>query len=285
MAPAVKVIGGDQAVYEHLDLRVGPAYGTTAPYNGPFAGMSQKAKDLRTAFLLAYPREEIMAKIIKPINAKSELMNSLMVFNSEPSYKAITAKSGVAKYTAGTQASRTASALALVKKHFPDAAAGSGSVKIKLLFGQPSNARRVSQAALAKAEWAKAGFDVDVTPTSGWSSFLEDPKYDAAFFAWVKSAAFQSGNVGTYETQANAQGYSNATIDKIYKELGASPKTPAQIADLFTQVDAELIKDAVTLPVFQHPSANGVNAKLQGVAPSPFSPNLVWNLWDWSFSK
>lgn len=285
MAPAVKVIGGDQAVYEHLDLRVGPAYGTTAPYNGPFAGMSQQAKDLRTAFLLAYPREEIMAKVIKPINAKSELMNSLMVFNSEPAYKGIIAKSGVSKYTAGTQASRTAAALALVKKYYPSAAAGSGSVKIKLLFGQPSNARRVAQAALAKAEWAKAGFDVDVTPTSGWSAYLKDPKYDAAFFAWVKSAAFQSGNVGTYETQANYQGYSNATIDKIYKDLGASPKTPAQIADLFAQVDAELIKDAITLPVFQHPSANGVNAKLQGVAPSPFSPNLIWNLWDWSFTN
>jgi peptide/nickel transport system substrate-binding protein len=285
MAPAVKVIGGDQAVYEHLDLRVGPAYGTQEPYNGPFAGMSQKAKDLRTAFLLAYPREEIIAKIIKPINPTSQLMNSLMVFNSEPAYKGIIAKSGVSKYTEGTQASRTAAALALVKKHFPDAAAGSGSVKIKLLFGQPSNSRRVSQAALAKAEWAKAGFDVDVTPTAGWSSFLEDPKYDAAFFAWVKSAAFQSGNVGTYETQANLQGYSNATIDKIYKELGATPMTPAQIADRFLKVDQELMKDAVTLPVFQHPSANGVNAKLQGVAPSPFSPNLVWNLWDWSFTN
>jgi peptide/nickel transport system substrate-binding protein len=285
MAPAVKVIGGDQAVYEHLDLRVGPAYGSGTTYDGPFAGMSQKAKDLRTAFLLSYPREEIMAKIIKPINAKSELMNSLMVFNSEPSYKEITSKSGVSKYTAGTQASRTASALALVKKHFPDAAAGSGSVKITLLYGAPSNSRRVSQAALAKAEWAKAGFDVEVAPTSGWSSFLEDPKYDAAFFAWVKSAAFQSGNVGTYETQANLQGYSNATIDKIYKDLGASPKTAAQIAAAFAQVDAELIKDAVTLPVFQHPSANGVNAKLQGVAPSPFSPNLVWNVWDWYFTN
>lgn len=285
MAPAVKVIGGDQAVYEHLDLRVGPAYGTTEPYNGPFAGDSQKAKDLRTAFLLAYPREEIMDKVIKPINATSQLMNSLMVFNSEPSYKDIIAKSGVSKFTAGTQASRTAQALALVKKHFPSAAAGSGSVKVKLLFGQPSNARRVAQAALAKAEWAKAGFDVDVTPTSGWSAFLEDPKYDAAFFAWVKSAAFQSGNVGTYETKANYQGYSNPVIDKIYKELGATPFTPAQIADRFAKVDAELIKDAVTLPVFQHPSANGVNAKLQGVAPSPFSPNLVWNLWDWSFTN
>ena len=285
MAPTVKVIGGDQAVYEHVDLRVGPAYGTTAPYDGPFAGMSQKAKDLRTAFLLAYPREEIIEKIVKPINPASELMNSLMVFNSEPSYKTITAKSGVSKFTAGTQASRTAAALALVKKYYPSAAAGSGSVKIKLLFGQPSNARRVAEAALLKAEAAKAGFDVDVTPTSGWSSYGKDPKFDVAFFAWVKSAAFQSGNVGTYETQANWQGYSNPVIDKIYKELGASPKTPAEIADAFTKVDAELIKDAVTLPIFQHPSANGVNAKLQGVAPSPFSPTLVWNLWDWYFTN
>ena len=285
MAPAVKVIGGDQAIYEHLDLRVGSAYGTQDPYTGPFAGMSQKAKDLRTAFLLSYPREEIIEKIIKPINPTSQLMNSLMVFNSEPAYKGIIAKSGVSKYTEGTQASRTAAALALVKKHYPDAAAGSGSVKIKLLFGTPSNTRRVSQAALAKAEWAKAGFDVDVTPTSGWSSYLEDPKYDASFFAWVKSAALQSGNVGTYETQANLQGYSNATIDKIYKELGASPLTPAQIAAKFLQVDQELMKDAVTLPVFQHPAANGVTAKLQGVAPSPFSPNLVWNLWDWYFTN
>jgi peptide/nickel transport system substrate-binding protein len=285
MAPAVKVIGGAQAVYEHLDLRVGPAYGTTEPYTGPFAGNSQKAKDLRTAFLLAYPREEIIAKIIKPISSSAELMNSLMVFNSEPSYKGIIAKSGVSKFTAGTQASRTAAALALVKKHFPDAAAGSGSVKVALLYGTPTNSRRVAQAALAKAEWAKAGFDVDATPNAAWSSNLESPKFDAAFFAWVKSAAFQSGNVGTYETKANYQGYSNATVDKIYKDLGAAPKTAAQVAAAFAQVDAELIKDAVTLPVFQHPSANGVNAKLQGVAPSPFAPNLVWNLWDWSFTN
>ena len=285
MAPAVKVIGGAQAVYEHLDLRVGPAYGTTEPYTGPFAGNSQKAKDLRTAFLLAYPREEIIAKIIKPISSSAELMNSLMVFNSEPSYKDIIAKSGVSKFTAGTQASRTAAALALVKKHFPDAAAGSGSVKVALLYGTPTNSRRVAQAALAKAEWAKAGFDVDATPNAAWSSNLESPKFDAAFFAWVKSAAFQSGNVGTYETKANYQGYSNATVDKIYKDLGAAPKTAAQVAAAFAQVDAELIKDAVTLPVFQHPSANGVNAKLQGVAPSPFAPNLVWNLWDWSFTN
>lgn len=284
MAPAVKVIGGDQAIYEHVDLRVGSAYGTQAPYNGPFAGNSQQALDLRTAFLLAYPREEIMEKIIKPINSSAQLMNSLMVFPSEPSYKDIVSKSGVSKFTAGTQAERTAKALALVKKYYPSAAAGSGSVKVKLLFGQPSNTRRVAQAALVKAELAKAGFDVDTTPTSGWSSFLEDPKFDVSFFAWVKSAAFQSGNVGTYETQGNLQGYSNKTIDSIFKELGAKPLSAAEINARFLKVDQELIKDAVTLPIFQHPAANGVNAKLQGVNPSPFSPNLVWNIWDWYFN-
>lgn len=285
MAPAVKVIGGDQAIYEHIDLRVGPAYGTQSTYNGPFAGNSQQAVDLRTAFLLAYPREEIMEKIIKPINPTAQLMNSLMVFPSEPSYKEIVSKSGVSKFTAGTQAERTAKALALVKKYYPTAAAGSGSVKVKLLFGQPSNARRVAQAALAKAELAKAGFDLDTTPTSGWSSFLSDSKYDAAFFAWVKNAAFQSGNVGTYETQANDYGYSNKTIDAIYKELGSKPLSAAEVTARFLKVDQELMKDAVTLPIFQHPSANGVSAKLQGVAPSPFSPNLIWNLWDWYFSN
>lgn len=285
MAPAVKVIGGDQAIYEHVDLRVGTAYGTQDAYNGPFAGNSQKAIDLRTAFLLAYPREEIVEKLIKPINPSAELMNSLMVFNKEPAYKDIIAKSGVKKFTEGTQASRTAKALALVKKYYPDAAAGSGSVKLKLLFGQPNNTRRVASAALVKAELAKAGFDVDTTPTSGWSAYLESPKYDVAFFAWVKSAALQSGNVGTYETQANYQGYSNATIDKIYKEMGSRPMTAAEIKERFIKVDTELIKDAVTLPIFQHPAANGVNAKLQGVLPSPFSPNLVWNIWDWSFDK
>jgi len=56
----VSVIGGDQAVYEHIDLRIGAAAGTSDSYNGVWAGMDQKAVDLRTAFLLAYPREELL---------------------------------------------------------------------------------------------------------------------------------------------------------------------------------------------------------------------------------
>jgi peptide/nickel transport system substrate-binding protein len=283
MAPAVKIIGGDQAVYEHVDIRTGTAFGTTDTYNGVFAGNSQKALDLRTAVLLAWPREEIMEKIVRPINSSAQLMNSLMYFNAEPGYKDIIAKSGVSKFTEGTQASRNAKALALVKKYYPEATATNPVVKIKLLFGQPSNVRRVAEAALAKASVAQAGFDMDVAPTSGWSSFLESAKYDLSFFAWVKSALLQRGNVGTYQEQ-NYQGYSNPEIEKIYTELNGKLLTAAEIADRFLKVETILMRDAISLPIFQHPSVTGVTAKLMGVAPSPLSPNLVWNVWDWYFT-
>lgn len=282
MAPAVKIIGGDQAVYEHVDIRTGTAFGTTDTYDGVFAGNSQKAIDLRTAVLLAWPREEIIEKIVKPINASAQLMNSLMYFNSEPGYKDQIAKSGVSKFTEGTQASRNAKALALVKKYYPEASATNPVVKIKLLFGQPSNARRVSEAALAKASVAQAGFDMDVTPTSGWSSYTKKAKYDLAFFAWVKSAILQRGNVGTYQEQ-NYQGYSNPEIEKIYTELNGKLLTQAEIADRFLKVEQILMKEAVSLPIFQHPAVNGVTSSLMGVLPSPLSPNLVWNIWDWYF--
>ncbi|MBU6242862.1 MAG: hypothetical protein KGP06_02250 [Acidobacteria bacterium] len=284
MAPTVKIIGGDQAVYEHVDIRTGTAFGTTDTYNGVFAGNSQKAIDLRTAVLLAWPREEIIEKIVKPINPSAQLMNSLMYFNSEPGYKDNIAKSGISKFTEGTQASRNAKALALVQKYYPETTAAKPTVKIKLLFGQPSNTRRVSEAALAKASVAQAGFDMDVTPTSGWSSHTKEAKYDLAFFAWVKSAILQRGNVGTYQQQ-NYQGYSNPEIEKIYSELNAKLLTQAEIQAAFLKVDQILIKEAVTLPIFQHPAVNGVNSKLMGVAPSPLSPNLVWNIWDWYFAN
>ena len=53
------VYGGVSATYEHVDLRAGAAQGGTTAYTGPFAGDSQKAKDLRHAFLLALPRDAI----------------------------------------------------------------------------------------------------------------------------------------------------------------------------------------------------------------------------------
>jgi hypothetical protein len=60
-------------------------------------------------------------------------------------------------------------------------------------WGQPDNPRREAQAALVKAALDEAGFDVDITPTVGWSAFTTDSKFDAAFHAWGKGSLLQAG--------------------------------------------------------------------------------------------
>lgn len=246
----IKIDGSTQAVYEHVEVRSGAADGGK-PYNGPFAGMSQKAKDLRQAFLLAYPRQEIIDKIVKPVNPKAVVMNSLQYFPSEPNYAKMIANSGMDMYTAGTQDQRTAKALALVKKYYPDAKAGSGSVKVRMLWGAPSNTRRAAEAALVKAELAQAGFDVNVTPTSGWSAFLADSEYDAQFYAWVKTSLTQVGNFSSYKSVNSDTGYKNARVDAIIDELEVGNYTDAERYSRYLEIEKIMAEDAVSLPIFQ----------------------------------
>lgn len=285
--PGVTVIGGTNACFEHVDLRVGSVNDTD--YTGPFAASNNaaknaKARDLRTAFLLAFPRQEIVDKLVKPINSRAVVVNSSFTLPGQTGYDTIVKNSGVSKFTAGTQASRTAAALELVKKHFPEASADKQVVKVRLLWGQPSNTRRASEAALIKAEAAKAGFDVDATGTSGWSGFLDSNNYDAQFFAWCPTSTSQTGTNANFQSDGsnNFLGYNNPAVDDILKSL-EQKLTPAQITAKYLAVEKYLIADALTLPIFQHPAATAVNSALKNIKPAPLSPNLVWNFWEWKY--
>lgn len=287
--PGVTVIGGYSACFEHVDLRVGAAAGSTGTYTGPFAASTNaakniKARDLRTAFLMAYPREQIVNTLIKPINSDAEVLGSSFSLPGQPGYQSIVARSGVKKFSAGTQATRTATALALVKKYYKTASATNQPVKVKLLWGQPNNTRRASEAALVKAELAKAGFDVTATGTSGWSGKLDDNGFDAQFFAWCPTSVSQTGTNANFQSDGsnNFLGYNNPRMDKVL--LGLEKKlSPGQIIAHYTEADKLLVQDALTLPIFQHPAATGYNSALKNVKPAPLSPNLVWNFWEWSY--
>ncbi len=279
--PTAKVIGGAQAVYEHIDLRTGTANGVSEPYTGPFAGDSQKAKDLRTAFLMAFPRDEIVDKLIKPINKNVVRMDSLLLFPGEPGYDDMVKNNGVAKYIKGTQSQREADALALVRKH------SSSDVKINLLWGTPSNARRAAQAQIIKASLARAGFDVNAPGVVAWSSQLDSSDWDAEFFAWVKSAITQDGNADLFCSDCgnNLLGYNNKKVDDAVKKLRGSLLSEKDKLAQYTIIEKEIMADALTLPIYQHPGVTAVNKKLQNVKPNPLSPQLVWNYWEWKYSK
>ena len=272
--------GTPEAAWEHVELRVSNAPGGK-PYTGPFAGTTQKAKDLRTAALLAWPRQEIIDKIVKPVNAKAVVMNSLEYFPTQPNYGKMIAASGFDKFTDGTQAQRTAKALALVKKYFPDAKDGSNSVKIELLYN--TSQRRADQAALVKAELAKAGFQVNLNPKANWGALLTDSAYDAAFYAWGKGALLQTGNFAEYKSTDNNAGYENARVDEIIGELEVGNFNDDQRYARYLAIEKIMAEDAVSLPIFMWPTLTAVNSDLKNVRPAPLVPNGLWNFWEWTY--
>lgn len=272
--------GTPEATYEHVELRSGAAPGGKE-YTGPFAGMSQKAKDLRTAALLAWPRQEIIDKIVKPVNSKAVVMNSLQYFPTEPNYGKMIAANELGKFTDGTQAQRTAKALALVKKYYPDAKAGSNSVKIEVLYN--TSARRASQAALAKAELSEAGFQVNLNPKSNWGALLTDSAYDVAFYAWGKSSLLQTGNFSSYKSADSDSGYLNAKVDEIIGELELGNYNDDQRYSRYLAIEKLMAEDAVSLPIFLWPTLTAVNSDLKNVRPGPLVPNGLWNFWEWTY--
>jgi len=281
--PGVNVLSGVSACYEHVDLRSGPAYGDTATYKGVFAG-STKGKALRKAFLLAYPREEIVAKLVKPVRPAATVVNSLFTLPGQTGYSQIVAASGVSAFNDGTQASRTAAALKIVQSYYPKASATNAIVPINLLWGKPSNTRRAAEAQLVIAAEKKAGFAVTAPGSGSWGGHLDDSAYDAAFFAWCPTAVSQMGTNANFQSDGanNYTGYASAALDKILHSLEV--KLPAdQITAKYLASEKILMADAVSLPIFQHPAVTAVSSALKGVKPAPLSPTLVWNFWEWHY--
>jgi peptide/nickel transport system substrate-binding protein len=278
----INITGGEQAVYEHWDLHVDSVEGEP-PYSGLFSIKDgARSKALRQAFLLGLPRDEIMEKIIAPINGVTKPLCTAWVAPGSAAYDKICAVNGSAFYTRGTQESRNKSALALVQKYYPDALKKPLTVNVLVPGG---NARRAAQFALAKANLAKVGFNLVGDVQSGWGGLLGNGKYDAFFFAWVSSSVLQKQSCSVLETTGGSNyvmGYSNKIIDRVCEELDVAMK-PEQLVQKYITADRALFADAVTIPVFVHPGVTAINKNLKGLKPAPLSPQLTWNYWEWTY--
>jgi peptide/nickel transport system substrate-binding protein len=279
---SVKVIGGEVAVYEHWDLHLDTVEGESA-YTGIFSVKDgARAKALRQAFLLGLPRDEMMDKLIAPINGVRTPLCTTWVAPGTAAYDKICAVNGSAFYTRGTQESRNKTALALVKRYYPDAM--KNPVKVNVLV-PGGNTRRAAQFAIAKANLAKVGFDLVGDVQSGWGPLLGSGKYDAFFFAWSSGSVLQRQSCGLFETNGPnnyVMGITNKVIDSVCNSMYVPLKENILIAK-YIQVDRALFSEAATLPVFVHPGVYAVNKDLKGIKPNPLNPNLTWNYWEWNY--
>ena len=277
----VNVVGINNVAYEHWDLH----YNTVpdeAPYTGLFSVKDgAKSLALRKAFILAIPRDEIMTKLIAPINGVTKPINSTWVSPGSALYEKVTAANGSAFYNRGTQDSRNASALALVQKYYPNAL--KSPIKVRVLV-PGNNPRRASEFALAKANMAKVGFDLVGDVRTDWPSKLGNSDYDAYFFAWVASSVTQRQSAAVFDTDGgnNILGYSNPAVDAIIATLDA-PLKETILSQKYIAIERLTNADAITIGVFVHPGVVAVNKDLKNVKPAPLSPQMVWNYWEWTY--
>jgi peptide/nickel transport system substrate-binding protein len=271
--------------FEHIELRV--ASSGTDTYSGPFAmSGGAKAADLRKAFLLAYPRADIVAKLVAPINPNVVVLGSVIDLPGNPQYSHVASLNGMGRFNAGTQATRTAAALALVKRWYPTAGKGKTPVEINLLWGSPGNTRRTSEAALIIAAEGSAGFKVTAPATAGWVGKLGLSKYDAHFFMFDQTANPQDAQAcGIFQSTggSNYTGIKDPAIDKSCVALQKGTLPSSTVTRLRIQIEQRVSKDAFFLGIFQNPQVTAFNSQLSGIVAAPLSPSLFWNFWTWHF--
>jgi len=276
----VNLIGGINACYEHWDTRVNAAPGQPE-YNGLFKGHGGKGADLRKAFLLAIPREEINEKLIKPINPNAPILGSTFIAPGFDGYERLVANNG-SSYYVGSQDALNAKALRLVRKYYPTASA-SNPVTVNVLV-PGNNPRRAAEFALAKANALKAGFNLVGDVQASWSPKIQLSTYDAQFFAYCPSAVTQAGTNSNFIIGGgnNRNGVALPQLDAILNKLQLPLDNRAYIS---TIIAAERIihAEGLTSGVFLHPAVTAVNKDLKGIKPSPLSDDVVWNWWEWSY--
>ena len=87
-----------------------------------------------------------------------------------------------------------------------------------------------------------------------------------------------------YRTGAmnNFYGYSNATVDAEFDKLQVETD-PAEQEKILTAVEAELVKDAFGVTIFQFPGVTAWNPeKIGNVSKLTIAPTIFYGFWNWT---
>lgn len=267
----VTVLTGDGATYEHIDL----AQNNGGPFDPKtYGGDKQKALEVRQAFLKTIPRQQIIDRLIKPLNPDAVLRQSFNVVPGSPDYADIVANNGSKDWTDVD----IAGAKALLAK------AGVTSPKVRFMYAD-KNTRRANEYKLISESAAQAGFQIVDGKNADWSSQLTNTKiYDAALFGWQSTAVGASQIAPNFITggQNNFYGYSNKTVDGYLNELNVTPDAAKQ-KDLILNVEKALFQDAFGTILFQFPDITAFNGnKVKNVSTISLAPTYFWNFWEWT---
>lgn len=266
----VEIEKGVEGTYEHFDL----VFNNKGPFDpASYGGDAEKAKTVRKAFLKAIPRQEVVDKLIVPINPDAQVRNSFLITQGAPGYDEMIAANGSADYAEVDPEGA---------KAMLEEAGIKTPIDVRVMFAK-DNVRRESEFAIYQPALAAAGFNLVDKRNLDWGSKLGDGTYDAVFFGWQSTTTAVSADKETFGSTGlnNLIGYSNPDVDALFDELIVTTDQAEQLR-IQTEIEKILFEDAVGITIFQFPSATMWNGdRVTGVEPGTLAPTMFYGFWNW----
>jgi peptide/nickel transport system substrate-binding protein len=267
----IEVQTGDGATYEHIDLVVNNG-GPFSP--DAYGGDEATALAVRQAFLKVIPRQEIIDRLIVPLNPNATIRNSFTQVPGAPTYDAIAQNNGMSEYDTVD----VAGAQALLEE-----AGVATPIQVRFHYAA-NNPRRASEYELIRDSAAQAGFEVLDGNSPDWGVELPNTDiYDASMFGWQSTTIDVAGTEPNFVTAGdnNYGGYSSEVVDGLYEQLKAETDSAAQ-QELLLQIEQQLVADAFGISIFQFPEVLASNTTyVTGADSIPLAPTMFHAFWEW----
>lgn len=251
----VTTLTGNQFSYDHLDITF------TAPVF--------KDENVRKAFLMTIPRQQILDAIVTPQNPDAELDNSQLFFPGTDAYAEAIKVNGSDAYNE-------------VDIDGAKALLAGATPEVKILYNT-KNPNRVNSFQAIQASAEKAGFKVIDGGAENWGSLLGSGTYDASIFGWISSGVGVAGVPQIFGSDGggNYSGYSNPEVDKLAKQLQVTLDKAAQ-DEIQIKIDTLLWADGYGVPLFVAPGVMAHSNSVTGVVYYPGQAGVGWNYWEWA---
>jgi peptide/nickel transport system substrate-binding protein len=269
----IAVKTGDGGTYEHVDL----VFANKGPFDpATYGGDEEKALKVRTAFLKTVPRQDIVDRLIKPINPEAELRESFILVPGAPGYDVVSEANGMREYDTVD--------IAGAKQLLTEAGVKT-PIDVRLLYAA-NNPRRSNEYDLMKASAQEAGFNLVDKQSPSWGTLLPSiDGYDASLFGWQNTSTGIAESQANYVTDGsnNYGQYTNETVDEAFGRITGSDLPEEEYIKELTTIETQLVDDAFGTVIFQFPNVVAWNTtKVDGVSDLTLSPGVLFNFWEWT---
>ena len=264
-AKNVKFSPASGLVFEHYDMNV---------KNPIFAD-----KAVRAAFAACVDRQDIIDKLIAPINPDAKPLNSVIFMPQQKGYEDRFSKYGKFDVAASKKLLEGAGWVM-----GSDGFYAKGGQQLTFKISHKGIQRRSDTVQNTIASCKEAGFNIaEDSDTKFNAERLPKSDFDVALFAWVGNPLL-SAATGIYSIDGggNYQGYVNQKVTDMYKVANGELDETKRL-DEMKKIDAAILDDVWTIPLFQLAEMPSWSPKLTG--PSFNGPSgLTWNANVWTVS-